>query len=368
MAAKLPENLSNFWNDLAEKIIDDMGKKGPGWIKDWSFDPPMNAVTGAPYHGRNRMLLTYAMRIRGTSDPRFATFQTAKKAGWRIKKGSTAVPIEKWKRFIFDVNDPETRIPQPKSPEEWDRAMSDPDIAVRAAVVGYYNVFSAEDIDGIEPYKPTIANAAIDGDLIDTLEAMSPCPVSEEPGDVARYVPSADVIRVPSRSQFASTDAMARVLLHEQAHSTAAPERCNRPLDVRFGSDAYAREELVAELASLFSATELGIRFDSIDVGDGGCGAYWDQHRSYLENWSSRFDDPAAEVRSAAGLASSASRFILEPYRSLEQKETVELGQDAARSLDRRAPLDPAAAAKAARSAAMRSANAPASQARNVAL
>jgi antirestriction protein ArdC len=43
-------------------------------------------------------------------------------------------------------------------------------------------------------------------------------------------------------------------------HWTAPAHRCNRDLSGRFGSDAYALEELVAELGAAFLSLSLGSR------------------------------------------------------------------------------------------------------------
>src|SRR5712671_6155216 len=57
------------------------------------------------------------------------------------------------------------------------------------------------------------------------------------------------------------------------AHWTGAPSRLNRDMKARYGSAAYAMEELRAELASAFVASELGIPTDI------------PQHASYIDSW-----------------------------------------------------------------------------------
>jgi antirestriction protein ArdC len=49
-------------------------------------------------------------------------------------------------------------------------------------------------------------------------------------------------------------------LLYELGHWTGRPARLNRDPTDRFGSRAYAAEELITELTSAFLCTELGIR------------------------------------------------------------------------------------------------------------
>lgn len=66
-------------------------------------------------------------------------------------------------------------------------------------------------------------------------------------------------IRMPARSAFRDAAAYYATLLHELTHWTAAKPRCDRDLTGRFGSAAYAMEELVAELGAAFLCADLGI-------------------------------------------------------------------------------------------------------------
>jgi antirestriction protein ArdC len=56
-----------------------------------------------------------------------------------------------------------------------------------------------------------------------------------------------------------ATEAYFSTVLHELTHWTAPAHRCNRDLSGWFGSEAYAMEELVAELGAAFLCAELGI-------------------------------------------------------------------------------------------------------------
>jgi len=67
---------------------------------------------------------------------------------------------------------------------------------------------------------------------------------------------------LPAREQFASAAGYYAVALHELGHWTGRADRLNRDLSNPFGSEAYAREELRAEIASLILGSELGIGYD----------------------------------------------------------------------------------------------------------
>lgn len=77
--------------------------------------------------------------------------------------------------------------------------------------------------------------------------------------DGKAFFSSSDYIGMPHRDKFKSLEGYYGVLLHELAHWTGHPSRLNRGLFNAFGSEEYAREELVAELASVFLCAETGI-------------------------------------------------------------------------------------------------------------
>ncbi len=52
------------------------------------------------------------------------------------------------------------------------------------------------------------------------------------------------------------------MLLHEMAHSTGHESRLNRPLLNAFGTPEYAKEELNAELTSLFLENDFNISIE----------------------------------------------------------------------------------------------------------
>ena len=57
--------------------------------------------------------------------------------------------------------------------------------------------------------------------------------------------------------QFETDDAHQSTLYHECIHATGHSKRLNRELTGNFGSEDYAKEELVAELGSVFLCAEL---------------------------------------------------------------------------------------------------------------
>ena len=86
--------------------------------------------------------------------------------------------------------------------------------------------------------------------------------------------------------------------MHELTHWTGHPTRLARDFSGRFGSEAYAREELVAELGSAFLCTNLGI-VPTV------------RHADYIGNWLTILKNDSRAIVSAASHASKASDFLL---------------------------------------------------------
>ena len=68
--------------------------------------------------------------------------------------------------------------------------------------------------------------------------------------DEASYRPSGDTVHMPPVYPIAIRGRLPFSALHETVHATAAAARCPPDLSGRFGSEAYALEEIIAEFGS----------------------------------------------------------------------------------------------------------------------
>jgi antirestriction protein ArdC len=124
-------------------------------------------------------------------------------------------------------------------------------------------------------------------------------------GGRAFYRPATDSIQLPPREAFVGSptstpaEAYYSTLLHELTHWTSAPSRCNRELGKRFGDDAYAIEELVAELGTAFLCADLGITDEPRA-----------DHAQYLAAWLSILKADKKAIFTAASKASEAAAFL----------------------------------------------------------
>jgi antirestriction protein ArdC len=135
--------------------------------------------------------------------------------------------------------------------------------------------------------------------------------ISHDQPDRAFYNRLSDSIHLPPRAAFDSAANYYGTALHETAHWTGAPQRLNRETlnnSQGFGDIQYAKEELRAELASVFLMAERGIPHNP------------DSHASYLGSWIKSLQADKNEVFRAARDAHRAADLLL----ALEHCKTMD--------------------------------------------
>jgi Zincin-like metallopeptidase len=166
-------------------------------------------------------------------------------------------------------------------------------------VLRYYRVFNATQANHLpERFHPAPReHSEISGPqaVLDGYLARGPKLVHIA-GDRADYHPSTDTIRLPLRSQFRSAERYYATAFHEAGHSTGHPLRLGRPgiadFD-HFGSDKYAREELVAQMSSSILCAQTGIEDPEI----------FENSASYIAGWLSALNHDTRLVVTAAAQA-----------------------------------------------------------------
>ena len=161
-----------------------------------------------------------------------------------------------------------------------------------------FTVFNVAQIDGLPPsVTSTVAPTWEPEARAENLMLMSGVQISHG-GFRAFYQPSTDSIQLPPRSAFATAHQYYGTALHELTHATAHPSRCAREFGLRFGDDAYAAEELVAELGAAFLCAHCRI--------DGKL-----EHASYLSTWLRVLRADKRAIVVAASRAQQAADYVL---------------------------------------------------------
>ena len=280
----------DLYQTVTNQIIAALEAGTPPWHCPWrsaGVDPrPCNATTGRMYRGINVLLLNMRAMACGYSHSRWLTFAQAQAVGARVRKGEHGSQVVFFKLHEVDG------AGQPD-------AAGDPDRRV-VPLLRAFNVFNIDQVDGLpeslrpEPLEPGSWEPL---DAAESLLAESGATIRHG-GSKAFYTPDADLIQLPPRSAFDCAGDYYATALHELTHWTGHPSRCNRPLGRRHGIDAYAYEELVAEIGSAFLTDYCGL------VGRM-------QHASYIASWLAALRNDKRLIFTAAAQAQKAADFLL---------------------------------------------------------
>ena len=312
MAAKPGEGVAearvDVKHEVARAVIAAMEAGNTPWQRPWAASAlrPMNPITGNAYRGINRILLGLAGSRRSNH---FMTYRQAAEKGWQVRKGEKGTMIVK----VVELG----RDDAAAAPER-DEAASEKDQGRSLRALRRYWVFNAEQIDGIPPaeqrpheptFEPVERAEAVMQALIEKTGllvmhgAFEPC-----------YIPSRDEIRMPRREAFnaSGTFGYYSVALHEAAHSTLHARRLNRSdaIGKRWGDQAYALEELRAEICSAILASETGVPMSPTSIA---------QHASYLNSWVKAIEGDPMAIFTAAKDADLMAEYLLGLQAQLRQ-------------------------------------------------
>lgn len=259
------------------------------WVQPWTGAPvsrPLRAC-GAPYHGINLLWLWMAAEAAGHSSPYWMTYRQSQGLGAQVRKGergTVAIFYRTYKAGTADDDDdgegPRTR-----------------------RVLRSFRVFNACQVDGLPkrffPGPGTLPPATERDSQLDVFFAAVPARIRHG-GSEAYYSPGPDQVTMPEPGLFRDLDHYRATLAHELSHWTGHESRLGRQLGGRFGDEAYAMEELVAELSAAILGAELGLPVEHLD-----------HHASYLASWLRVLKADSRAILTVAARAEEASSLIL---------------------------------------------------------
>ena len=290
MAIKKPKR--DIYQEVTDRIIEQLEAGTPKWCKPWksgqSATPymPYNADSKRAYSGINVLLL---MSSPYDSNG-WLTYNQAHKRGGQVPKGTTGTHITLFK-------------PSKGTDSEGEE--------FSYFLIRDYTVFNLEQIDWIgttdrdtgkriEPRPPEMPTPEeLSNTSADQLCAAVNATVIVG-GNRACYIPSADQINIPALKQFNSQVEYDSTLLHELTHWTGHTSRMDRMKNFgkRFGDEAYAFEELVAELGQAFLCAQMGIPHEEL------------QHSSYIASWLKTLKGDKKAIFTASSQARQANEWI----------------------------------------------------------
>ena len=267
-----------------------------------------NGKTGKNYNGLNALWLYLLAEHKGYTDPRWVTYQQAKDLKASVKAGEKSSNVFYWSWYDKKTKKPfDDATVKDMSKDERQNYL---DENVRP-VLKYYQVFNASQcnnfpkLDVAEQKEMPADERARQNATIESIIANSAAPVYYDGGNRAYYSPRQDSIHLPEINRFHTMQDYYATALHEIAHSTGHESRLNRKMIGVFGTSEYAKEELRAELASVFMQLDYDISV---------VGKHFENHAAYLQSWLKSVRDDQKEFFAALTDAEKISQYVGEHY------------------------------------------------------
>ena len=285
---------TDIYQIVTDKIIMELEKGTAPWRKSWKGGKslnPTNFISKKSYRGINWLILNMSYY----SCPFWLTYKQASELGGNVKKGEKGTQVVFWN--FTDSKEKKNKNGDP----------------LKVAFARYYTVFNVEQCEGLN-YTPENVEIVNENEKIEAAEEIinnwKGKPEVSFGSNSACYIPCVDKVKMPDKNSFDTSDNFYSVFFHELIHSTGHVSRLNRLTEnAAFGSQSYAKEELIAELGAAFLGATANLE-NTLE-----------QSASYIQGWLKALKDDRKLILQAAGKAQAATDYILNEPTDLEESE-----------------------------------------------
>lgn len=287
--------MSDLYQSITDRIVAQIEQGAADWRMPWhsrkhgatELTLPRN-VAGRAYRSVNVPVLWTTAAALGYESPVWGTYKQWAERGAKVRKGEKATMVVFWKsRDIATENDDgETE-------------------AHRQLFAKAYFVFNAAQVDGYDAEKIGKPDASSE-DLSESERIASADAFFAATGSTVRhggnrafYTSGGDFIQMPAFADFIDAQSYYSTLAHEHAHWTGAKARLDRDFSRRFGDQAYAFEELVAELGAAYLCAILGLSNEPRP-----------DHAAYIASWLRVLKGDKKAIFMAASKAQAAADYL----------------------------------------------------------
>ncbi len=287
----------DLYQEITNKIVTSLEQGVRPWKCPWDQSSyggfegiPYNLKTGFSYRGINIPILWATQQEKGYQANAWVSYKQAEQMGGNIKRGEKATTVVYWNFLDKEEDGKHKRIPFLK----------------------WYNVFNLDQCEGIDLTPPVKREQTWEDiqRIEDIIQASKADLRFEAVGIRACYSPLSDFISMPKKERFKTSGDYYCTLFHELTHWTGHHSRLNRDFNGRFGDEAYAFEELIAEMGSAFLFADLGLEGQV-------------QHDSYIASWLRVLKNDKKAIFKAATEASKAHQFIIKAEVSEDLEEAA---------------------------------------------
>ncbi|MCY3759021.1 MAG: zincin-like metallopeptidase domain-containing protein [Acidobacteria bacterium] len=318
--------MREYHEKVADLVIKQIKDGVAPWQKPWKPGErvlPENLSSGNRYNGGNSLHLAAIAQERGYSDNRWGTLKQINRQGGRIRKGERGVSVL-WVQHTRQVKATDDKgkpvLDAEGKPTYREERLNPPRVKT-------YTVFNAEQADRLPSRSAPAAKPSWKAhQQAENVLKASGVPIRNRSGDEASYNLAKDEIVLPKKAQFPSADHYYQTALHEVGHATGHPDRMNREslqkgVEAGFGSEAYAKEEMRAEISAMMTGERIGVGHDP------------SRGAAYVESWVAVLKKDPLEIRHAAGDAQKMSDYVLRRGREREAQRPAGTRQAPATSM-----------------------------------
>ena len=291
MKDRTDTNRASLYAEVTSRVIAELEAGRLPWVQPWDgaacgCSMPHNAGTGRRYSGINVLILWAAVIEGRYSSQRWLTYGQAQAAGGNVRKGERGTTVCYADRFI------------PKG--EQARAQDEDRDARQITFLKRFTVFNVDQCEGLPEALAGMPDLPVEVEMLPQVQALITASGADfrVGGGEAYYSPGGDYVAVPPQGAFGEPINWYRTALHELGHWTGHKSRLDRDQRGSFGSGDYAREELVAEMASAFACASLSIQPTV-------------RHADYIGSWLAVLREDEKAIFRAASAASKAADYLL---------------------------------------------------------
>jgi antirestriction protein ArdC len=271
-----------------------------------AFVKPVNPITGKGYTAMNALNLA----LKGHDDPRWMSLDAAGYAKYKIKEGAKGTLINFPKNSEIQA----VRTPEGEKIKGEDGKTLTKVVEFEKTQNGTAFLFNASQINGIPPLDEYLKTQPAEQlqplERAEKLIADSKAVIIHG-GQEAFYDRAKDEIHLPEKNQFETETRYYQTAIHQLAHWTGHESRLDRPMEGKFGSMDYAKEELRAAVASMLIGAELKT------------GHHFGQHAAYAGNWVKLLKDNPFQISRASSDAQKIANLLLDTGQKREVKAGV---------------------------------------------
>jgi len=300
-------NMNFLYENITNRICSLLESGVAPWKQTWfTKNTPQNLITKIPYRGINVWTLLTSPHA---TTPYWLTWKQVMSLKGRVKaeEAKNYETVVFWKQLKYTENingiEEEKTIPMLRYSRVYNLSQCE---------------FNPETLAKLVPQTKTEDEFTPIEKCENIVRGYKDCPeIIFDNSGKASYSPLLDKIRMPNKIDFKKPEYYYLTLFHEMAHSTGSEKRLNRfkATDTNiFGSEAYTKEELIAEMTSSFLCAEAGIENATIE-----------DSASYISGWLKAIRNADRNfLMSAASKASYAADYILGKRELAETEQQSE--------------------------------------------